>query len=140
ALSEWCEVEVLKNGRIYTQRYETGKPTGPMKTSEATGAAAKKGSGTTTRFKPDAKIFADVTLHWDTLAGRLRELAFLNSGLSIKLNDARVGKNTEYLYKGGIIEFVKYLNQNKEVLHGKPVFFGREREGIQAEICLQYND
>src|SRR5206468_386212 len=74
ALSEWCEVEVLKNGRIYTQRYETGKPTGPMKTSEATGAAAKKGSGTTTRFKPDAKIFADVTLHWDTLAGRLREL------------------------------------------------------------------
>ncbi|MEK7823667.1 MAG: DNA topoisomerase (ATP-hydrolyzing) subunit B [Candidatus Eisenbacteria bacterium] len=140
ALSEWCEVEVLKDGKLYTQRYEYGKPTGPMKTSAATGAAARKDSGTTTRFKPDAKIFTDTTLHWDTLAGRLRELGFLNSGLSIKLNDARIGKSAEYLYKGGIIEFVRYLNQNKEVLHGKPVFFAREREGVQAEICLQYND
>jgi DNA gyrase subunit B len=140
ALSEWCEVEVLKDGKLHTQRYEYGKPTGPMKTIPATGAAARKGSGTTTRFKPDAKIFTDTTLHWDTLAGRLRELGFLNSGLSIKLHDARIGKSAEYLYKGGIIEFVKYLNQNKEVLHGKPVFFAREREGVQAEICLQYND
>jgi DNA gyrase subunit B len=140
ALSEWCEVEVLKDGNLHTQRYEYGKPTGPMQTSTATGAAAKKGSGTTTRFKPDAKIFTDTTLHWDTLAGRLRELGFLNSGLSIKLHDARIGKSAEYLYRGGIIEFVKYLNQNKEVLHGKPVFFAREREGVQAEICLQYND
>ena len=111
-----------------------------MKTAPATGAAAKKGSGTTTRFMPDAKIFSDITFHWDTLTGRLRELAFLNSGLSIKLADARSGKSTEYLYKGGIIEFVKYLNQNKEVLHGKPVFFAREREGVQTEIALQYND
>src|SRR5439155_3495171 len=103
-------------------------------------AASKKGSGTTTRFKPDGQIFTDTTFHWDTLAGRLRELGFLNSGLVIKLADARTGKSAEYLYKGGIIEFVKYLNQNKEVLHGKPVFFGRERDGIQAEICLQYND
>ena len=140
ALSEWCEVEVLKDGQLYTQRYEQGKPTGPMKTAPATGAASKKGSGTTTRFKPDGQIFTDTTFHWDTLAGRLRELGFLNSGLAIKLADARTGKSAEYLYKGGIIEFVRYLNQNKEVLHGKPVFFGREREGVQAEICLQYND
>ncbi len=140
ALSAWCEVEVLKDGKHYTQRYELGKPTGPMKAAPAAGAGAKKGSGTTTRFMPDGKIFTDVTFHWDTLAGRLRELAFLNSGLSIRLSDARTGKNTEYLYKGGIIEFVKYLNQNKEVLHGKPVFFARERDGIQAEIALQYND
>jgi len=140
ALSEWCEVEVLKDGQLYTQRYEQGKPTGPMKTAPATGAASKKGSGTTTRFKPDGQIFTDTTFHWDTLAGRLRELGFLNSGLAIKLADARTGKSAEYLYKGGIIEFVRYLNQNKEVLHGKPVFFGRERDGIQAEICLQYND
>jgi len=140
ALSAWCEVEVLKDGMLYTQRYEYGKPTGPMKAVAATGAAAKKGSGTTTRFLPDAKIFNDITFHWDTLTGRLRELAFLNSGLSIKLADVRSGKSTEYIYKGGIIEFVKYLNQNKEVLHGKPVFFAREREGVQAEIALQYND
>jgi DNA gyrase subunit B len=140
ALSEWCEVEVLKGGKLYTQRYEHGKPTAPMKTSAATGAAANKGSGTITRFKPDAKIFPDATLQWDTLAGRLRELGFLNSGLSIKLHDARIGKSAEYLYRGGIVEFVRYLNQNKDVLHGKPVFFAREREGVQAEICLQYND
>jgi len=140
ALSSWCEVEVLKDGKVYTQRYEYGKPIGAMKTTPASGAAAKNGSGTTTHFMPDVKIFTDVSLHWDTLAGRLRELAFLNSGLSITLQDARSGKSTEYAYKGGIIEFVKYLNQNKEVLHGKPVFFAREREGVQAEIAIQYND
>jgi DNA gyrase subunit B len=140
ALSEWCEVEVLKDGKIYTQRYEYGKPIGAMKSAPATGAAAKKGSGTTTRFRPDGQIFADTTLHWDNLAGRLRELAFLNSGLTIQLNDARSGKSVDYLYKGGIVEFVKYLNQNKDVLHGRPVFFSRERDGVIAEIALQYND
>ena len=140
ALSAWCEVEVLKEGKLYSQRYEVGKPTGLMKTAVANGAEAKKGSGTTTRFMPDGKIFDDTTFHWDTLAGRLRELAFLNSGLSITLNDARIKKSVDYVYRGGIIEFVKYLNQNKEVLHGKPVFFARERDGVAAEISLQYND
>jgi DNA gyrase subunit B len=140
ALSEWCEVEVLKDGKLYSQRYEYGKPTGPMKTEAAGGAVAKKGSGTTTRFKPDPQIFTESNLQWDILASRLRELGFLNSGLSIKLHDARTGKSAEYLYKGGIIEFVKYLNQNKEVLHSKPVFFSRERDNVQADIALQYND
>jgi DNA gyrase subunit B len=140
ALSKWCEVEVLKDGKIYTQRYQYGKPTGPMQSAPAAGAGVKKGSGTTTRFMPDDQIFTETTFQWDILAGRLRELAFLNSGLSIKLADARNNKNTEYLYKGGIIEFVKYLNQNKEALHGKPVFFARERDGVQAEIAMQYND
>jgi len=139
ALSEWCEVDVLKDGKLYSQRYEYGKPTGAMKTVAAP-AGVKGASGTTTRFKPDGQIFTETTFQWDTLAGRLRELGFLNSGLTIKLNDARIGKNVVYLYKGGIIEFVKYLNQNKEVLHGKPVFFARERENVQAEIALQYND
>jgi DNA gyrase subunit B len=140
ALSEWCEVDVLKDGRIYSQRYERGKPAGLMKSDAAPAAMAKKGSGTTTRFRPDAQIFDDIGFHWDTLAGRLRELAFLNSGLSIKLADQRSGKSAEYLYKGGIIEFVKYLNQNKEVLHAKPVVFARERDGIAADIALQFND
>ncbi len=142
ALSEWCEVEVLKDDKIYTQRYEYGKPTGPMKTE---GVAAPKNlagrtTGTTTRFKPDAKIFEDIGFHWDTLAGRLRELSFLNSGLAITLGDTRTAKNTTYQYKGGIVEFVKYLNQNKAVLHGKPVFFARERDHVSAEIAFQYND
>jgi len=138
ALSEWCDVEVLKEGKVYRQRYEYGKPTGPM----TSGAAGKDNrvSGTTTRFKPDAKIFEDTAFHWDTLAARLRELAFLNSGLSIELADARSGKNTTYLYRGGILEFIKYLNQNKNVLHGKPVVFSRERDGVRVDIAFQYND
>jgi DNA gyrase subunit B len=138
ALSQWCEVEVLKDGAVYHQRYETGKPVGPMKSQPAD--KGRKGSGTTTRFMPDPAIFEETNFHYETLSGRMRELAFLNSGLTIKLADARSGKNHTFFYKGGIIEFVKYLNQNKEVLHGKPVVFGREREGISAEVALQYND
>ena len=89
---------------------------------------------------PDGKIFADTTFHYDTLAGRLRELAFLNSGLKIRLTDARTGKTHEFVYKGGIIEFVKYLNQNKEALHPKPVTFTRERDNVVVDVSLQYND
>jgi DNA gyrase subunit B len=94
ALSEWCEVEVLKDGRVYSQRYEHGKPTGSMTSAAAAEETPKRTSGTTTRFKPDGKIFEDTTFHWDTLAGRMRELAFLNSGLSIRLADRRSCKNT----------------------------------------------
>ena len=141
ALSTWCEVEVLKDAKVYTQRYERGKPTGPMKVRPAEKAEKnRKGSGTTTRFMPDPEIFEDITYHWDTLAGRLRELAFLNSGLGIGLTDERVGKHAEYVYKGGIVEFVKYLNQNKEVLHGKPVYFHRDRDVTSVEVAFQYND
>src|SRR5262249_39426753 len=117
ALSAWCEVEVLKDGKVFTQRYEHGKPTAPMKSAAA--ERCRKGTGTSTRFMPDAGIFEDTVFHWDTLAGRMRELAFLNSGLTIKLEDLRSGKSQTYFYKGGVIEFVKYLNQNKEVLHSK---------------------
>ena len=137
ALSEWCEVEVLKEGRVYTQRYEAGKPTAQMQSHEAEG---RKGSGTITRFKPDPAIFTDTSFHYDTLGGRMRELAFLNSGLSITLSDLRNGKTHEYLYRGGIVEFVKYLNQNKNVLHSKPVFFARERDNVSCEVAIQYND
>jgi len=138
ALSEWCEVEVLKDGTLYRQRYEKGKPTGPMATEPA--PKGRKGTGTTTRFKPDAKIFPDTVFHHDTLATRLRELAFLNSGLTIRLDDQRSGKSHEYLYKGGVVEFVKYLNQNKDTLHSKPIYFARERDGTSVEVALQYND
>jgi DNA gyrase subunit B len=143
ALSEWCEVEVFKDGKIFAQRYEQGRPTGPMTTGPAPKDRAKLqggSSGTTVRFRPDRKIFEETTFQWDTLAGRLRELAFLNSGLSITLGDAKSGKTLEYMYKGGILEFVKFLNQNKEPLHAKPVFFSREKDGVVAEVALQYND
>ena len=138
ALSEWCEVEVLKDGKLYTQRYERGKPTANMETRPA--EKGRKGSGTTTRFLPDATVFTEVDYHYDTLSTRMRELAFLNSGLTIKLVDDRSGKSHEYSYKGGIVEFVKYLNQAKEVLHSKPVFFSRERDKVTVEVAFQYND
>ncbi len=138
ALSEWCEVEVLKDGKVYAQRYERGKPTAPMSSKPAPGA--RKGSGTLTRFKPDATIFEETGFHYDTLAQRLRELAFLNSGVAITLKDERSGKSSQFLYKGGIVEFIKYLNQNKEVLHSRPVYFAREKDGTHVEIALQYND
>jgi DNA gyrase subunit B len=138
ALSEWCVVEVLKDGKLHTQRYERGKPSGPMETRPA--EKGRKGSGTTVRFKPDVTVFEDIEYHYDTLATRMRELAFLNSGLTIRLLDEASGKSHDYSYKGGIIEFVKYLNQNKDVLHSKPVFFSRERERVSVEVAFQYND
>jgi DNA gyrase subunit B len=138
ALSEACTVEVLRDGKVYTQSYAAGVPTGPMQTRAA--EKRQKGTGTTVHFKPDAKIFEETTFHWDTVAARLRELAFLNSGLTIHLKDARANKLADFFYKGGILEFVKYLNQAKETLHAKPVFFSRERDNVSVEIAFQYND
>ncbi len=138
ALSEWCKVEVLLDGKVYSQDYRQGAPTGPMQTRPA--EKKEKGSGTTVRFKPDAGIFEETEFHYDTVAARLRELAFLNNGLSIHLRDERTSKATDYFYKGGILEFVKYLNTNKDTLHAKPVFFSRERDNVSVEVCLQYND
>jgi len=138
ALSEWCRVEVLREGKVYTQEYQRGVPKFDMKSRPA--EKKEKGSGTLVRFKPDATIFETTDFHWDTITARLRELAFLNSGLAISLKDDRTGKTAEYMYKGGIVEFVKYLNQNKETLHGKPVFFNRERDNVSVEIAFQYND
>src|SRR5712691_1882521 len=97
ALSEWCEVEVLKDGKVYAQRYERGKPAGPMTSRPAD--KGQRGSGTITRFKPDATVFEDTEFHYDTLSTRMRELAFLNSGLTIRLADDRSGKSHEYNYK-----------------------------------------
>ena len=138
ALSEWCKVEVLLDGKVYSQEYRKGVPTGPMQTRPTD--KKEKGSGTTVRFKPDPEIFEETEFHYDTVAARLRELAFLNNGLAIHLRDERNGKSTDYMYKGGILEFVKYLNTNKEILHAKPVSFSRERDNVSVEACLQYND
>ena len=137
ALSEWCKVEVLRDGKLYSQEYHRGTPTAPMATKPAD--KKDKGSGTTVRFKPDGTIFETVDFHWDTVASRLRELAYLNSGLTMHLHDERIDKKMDYFAKGGITEFVKFLNTNKEVLH-KPVVFSRERDNVAVEISLQYND
>ncbi|MEO5619224.1 MAG: DNA topoisomerase (ATP-hydrolyzing) subunit B [Candidatus Eisenbacteria bacterium] len=138
ALSETCTVQVLREGKHFSQDYVRGTPTGPMQTRAA--EKEDRATGTTVRFKPDAGIFEDTVFHWDTIASRLRELAFLNSGLTIHLHDARNDKHAEFFYKGGILEFVKYLNQNKVTLHTKPVFFSRERDNVSVEVAIQYND
>ena len=135
ALSEWLEVEIRRDGKEWTQRYEHGVPTAPL---GATGTTKK--TGTIIRFKPDAKIFEDTVFSFDTLSNRLRELAFLNRGLKIVIEDERDGRAHTFLYKGGIIEFIKHLNQNKTPLHPKVLFFEGKKGDIEVEAAVQYND
>jgi DNA gyrase subunit B len=136
ALSEWLEVEIMRGGQIWTQRYERGgQPTGPLTAGDAT-----KKHGTIIRFKPDPKIFEETTFSFDTLSNRLRELAFLNRGLKIAIEDERDGRSHVFLYKGGIIEFIKHLNQNKTPIHPKVLFFEGKKGDIEVEVALQYND
>jgi DNA gyrase subunit B len=135
ALSEWLEIEIRRGGRVWTQRYEYGVPQGELTAGEKT---AKH--GTIVRFKPDAKIFEETAFSFDTLSNRLRELAFLNKGLKIVIEDERDERNHSFLYKGGIIEFIKHLNQNKTPIHPKVLFFEGKKDGIEVEVALQYND
>jgi len=135
ALSEWLELEIRRDGKMWTQRYEYGAPKGPLTPGEKTPK-----HGTIVRFKPDAKIFEDVTFSFDTLSNRLRELAFLNRGLKIVIEDERDERSHTFLYKGGIVEFVKHLNQNKTPIHPKVLFFEGTKGDIQVEVALQYND
>src|SRR5204862_1902952 len=136
ALSGWLDLEIRRGGLVWTQRYEKGGvPTGPLTPGEKT---AKH--GTIVRFKPDTTIFEETNLSFDTLSNRLRELAFLNRGLKIVIEDERDERNHTFLYKGGIIEFVKHLNQNKTPIHPKVLFIEGKRGDIEVEVALQYND
>lgn len=135
ALSEWLEVEVSRNHRIYWQRYEHGNVA-----SEVEVRGESDHTGTTTTFKPDATIFEDTEYNFDTLSSRLRELAFLNRGLKITIKDERTDKENGFRYEGGIVSFVEYLNTNKEALHKPPVYFSRSKNGTQVEVALQYNN
>ena len=135
ALSEWLEIDIRRQGNVWTQRYEYGVPTGELTVGEKTTK-----HGTIVRFKPDAKIFEETTFSFDTLSNRLRELAFLNKGLKIVIEDERDGRSHTFLYKGGIIEFIKHLNQNKTVIHPKVLFFEGKKDNIEVEVALQYND
>jgi DNA gyrase subunit B len=134
ALSEWLELEIKQEGQVYQQRYQRGKPEAAL---EVTGKTKKHGTKVT--FKPDAQIFEVLEFSFDTLAQRLRELAFLNKGLEITLADERAEKRQVFCYKGGIISFVEHLNENKSPLH-KPVYIEREKNGIILEAALQYNE
>ena len=135
ALSEWLEVEVRRNNLIYWQRYERGRPVSDL---EVHGVSDH--TGTRVRFKPDPEIFETVDFSFETLASRLRELAFLNRGLKITIEDEKTAKRREYLYDGGIISFVEHLNKNKDLLHAPPIYFSREKEGTSVEVALQYNN
>jgi DNA gyrase subunit B len=136
ALSEWLDVEIRRGGAVWTQRYEKGgMPTGPLIAGEKTGK-----HGTIIRFKPDASIFEETNFSFDTLSNRLRELAFLNRGLKIVIEDERDGRANTFLFKGGIVEFVKHLNQNKTPIHPKVMFFEGKKGDIEVEVALQYND
>jgi len=134
ALSKWLEVEVRRNGKIYRQRYERGKPVTKL---EIVGNANE--TGTKITFYPDDEIFAGKTFDYHILKKRLQELAFLNKGLRIRLVDKRTGKEDVFQYDGGIIEFVKYINRNKNPLHDV-IYFNGEKDGIHVEIALQYTD
>lgn len=135
ALSEWCWVEVCRDGDLYRQEYARGKATTSV---EKTGKC--KQSGARTAFLADRDIFSKVKFKFDILAARLRELAFLNKGLKITLTDHRDDKKAEFIYKGGLSSFVEYLNENKNVLFRKPIYFQKEKDGVEVEVAIQYND
>lgn len=135
ALSEWLEVDIKQNEQVYHQRFERGIPASLLVITGKT-----KGRGTRVIFKPDPDIFETLEFSYDTLAQRLRELAFLNKGLQISISDERTGKVQTFYYKGGIVSFVEHLNKNKVSIHPKPIYIYGEKEGVSVEIALQYND
>ena len=135
ALSEWLDLEIKQAGKVFQQRYERGTPTAPLAVTGTTTT-----TGTKITFKPDFQIFEDREYSYDILSQRLRELAFLNRGLKISIQDERSGKKQTFFYEGGIVSFIEYLNKNKTPLHPSPIYLSKEREGIFAEIALQYND
>ncbi|HEB37630.1 MAG TPA: DNA topoisomerase (ATP-hydrolyzing) subunit B [Thermoplasmatales archaeon] len=135
ALSKWLEVKVRREGKEFFQRYEYGNPVTELKILGET-----KETGTTVTFLPDDEIFETVEFDYDTLATRLKELAFLNGGLKIELIDHRSGKMETFKYDGGINEFVLYINRNKNPLYPKPIYIKASREDVEVEIALQHTD
>jgi DNA gyrase subunit B len=139
ALSDWLKVEVYREGKVWAQRYERGTPAGKV-----TPLGETQRRGTKVTFKPDPGIFETTEFSFEALSGRLRELAFLNAGLKITVDDERSGKAHEFLFKDGIREFVAYLNKSREVLHQPPIALRQELETERGtalvEIALQWND
>ncbi|HEV8594003.1 MAG TPA: DNA topoisomerase (ATP-hydrolyzing) subunit B [Thermoplasmata archaeon] len=135
ALSEWLEVRVHRNGKEYHQRYERGQ-----RVTDLTITGEAKGTGTIIAFKPDPTVFETVDFDYDTIAQRLRELAFLNRGLKIIAVDQRKDRGDVFQYEGGIIEFVKWINRSKAPLHADPAYFAKGANGVSVEVALQWTD
>lgn len=135
ALSEKLELEIWREGKVYTQSYERGEPTTRL---EEVGTTQKRGTQIT--FKPDSTIFDTIEFSHDLLAQRFRELAFLTKGVTIRFEDERLDKSQVFQSEGGVVSFVKYLNQNKQVLHPEPIFIHGERNGVITDVAIQYND
>ncbi len=135
ALSDWLDLEIWRDGEVWEQSYEKGVPTTKLKPSGKT-----KKTGTKVTFHPDPSIFSTIDYSFDTLSQRLRELAFLNRGLKITLEDERSSKKAEFRFTGGISEFVKHLNRGKTTLHDSPIYIEGKRGQVNIEIALQYND
>jgi len=135
ALSDWLDVEVYREGKKYTQSYKRGKPTGDVKPLGKTDER-----GTRTTFHPDPEIFGDIKYSFETLANRLRELAFLNPGTHINIQDERDDKQHAFCYEGGLMEFVKFMNAHKNPLHKDPIYLKKDKDDIIVEVALQYND
>lgn len=135
ALSEWMEVEVYRNGEIFKQKYERGVPTAKVKVV----GKVKQKTGTRVTFMPDAEIFKTTEFKFSTLEARIRELAYLNKGISINIKDEKSGKEEKFHFKGGIVDFVKYLDEGEKSISGKPIYIEGERENVQVEIAFQYN-
>jgi len=135
ALSSWLEVKVRRDQKEYKQRYERGKTVTKL---EVVGKA--KDTGTTVSFLPDPEVFETTEYNYDTIATRLREMAFLNAGLQIDLEDKRTGKKETFRFNGGVSEFVSFIDKNKTPLHPTPIYIQGEKQSIQVEIALQYTD
>ncbi len=137
ALSEWCEVTVRREGKVYSQRYERGIPKTEV---EQVGTYSGNETGTTTTFRFDREIFkGDLTFRFDTLVQRFREMAFVTRGVTIRLSDERENREITFHFEGGIASFARYLNKNREVLHA-PIYGEKEIEGIGVEFVVQYTD
>jgi DNA gyrase subunit B len=134
ALSEFLEVEIRKDGKVHQQRYERGETVTPLQTIGTT-----KRRGTRVTFRPDPLIFKDINFSFEILLNRLRELAFLNKGVRITIEDERKNRRQQFYYEGGIISFVQYLNENRNVVHPDVIHLSGTRDGIAVEIALQYN-
>jgi len=137
ALSLWLEAEVTRGGNVFRQRFERGKPVTPV---EKIGAFPGKHSGTTVRFMPDPQIFTITEFKFAILSHRLRELAFLNAGLRITIREEAAQKEESFIFEGGLITFVKWLDKNRTPLAGEPIYITGEKEGVSIETALEWTD